>query len=825
MKEKYTWITVFNKIAFKLMEFKNNRTKMLDIMYEILEEIDQFNEQDETNCNLDKYNGVRCKYDDFDPFSFMNRLAIYSTENKKKFIKSFEEKTGMNIDVPNDFDGIPSVSPRKSCMIAFKDDREENDIPDFWRLFEIALKYPFDSSLKDDFIHYYDICVGKPYCNYDVSSCLYRLNGSYYFSFDSTNRNFLRKEFNIDIKNCPTGSEYLELLNKIKYKIINSSKFDSIADFSHKAWLSTQNKEIFKKKIWLYSPGENAAYWNDCISQNKIVIGWDLLGDLSSNHDPDFIMSQLKELYGGDNPIMSKCAIDDFTNNMRVGDIVIAKKGQRKLLGYGEITSDYYFDNERARFKHCRNIDWKKIGEWENTSGTKNAIKTLTEISQYPGYPEKLLSIINGDNMNEDTNYYWLNANPKFWSFSNINIGETIEFTSINSNGNKRSVYRNFQSIKKGDRAIAYESTPVKKIVGICEVVEGLNSDGNVIFKKIDEFDNPKPYSEIKDLPELQNMEYLRIHQGSLFKLTKEEYDFISDMMAEDNPIVINQYDEYTSKDFLDEVYISTDNYEEIVNLLNKKLNIILQGPPGIGKTFMAERLVYSIMGEKNTDRVKFIQFHQSYSYEDFIEGIRINGEGKFDLVPGIFYNFCQKARKDPENNYYLIIDEINRGNLSKIFGELLMLIENDKRGKKLTLAYSKEEFYVPKNLYIIGMMNTADRSLAILDYALRRRFSFVDILPAFDNELFKNYQIEVNNTYLNKTIENIKELNKEISDDPSLGKGFMIGHSYFCGLNEKCKDYEVKSIIKYDILPMLKEYWFDDESKFEKWSNKLLGE
>ena len=236
----------------------------------------------------------------------------------------------------------------------------------------------------------------------------------------------------------------------------------------------------------------------------------------------------------------------------------------------------------------------------------------------------------------------------------------------------------------------------------------------------------------------------------------------------------------------------------------------------------MAKRLAYSIMGEKNINRIKLIQFHQSYSYEDFIEGIKPNDKGDFGLEQGIFYNFCKEAESNPNKPYYLIIDEINRGNLSKIFGELLMLIENDKRGEKLTLAYSKIPFSVPENLYIIGMMNTADRSLAIMDYALRRRFSFVDIKPAFDNEKFIEYRESLNSSYFDKVINIIKDLNKDISKDPSLGDGFMIGHSYFSNL-EKADEKEIKSIINYDIIPMLKEYWFDDETKLNEWKNKLL--
>ena len=169
---------------------------------------------------------------------------------------------------------------------------------------------------------------------------------------------------------------------------------------------------------------------------------------------------------------------------------------------------------------------------------------------------------------------------------------------------------------------------------------------------------------------------------------------------------------------------MNEQDYKTLVNVLKMKKNIILQGAPGVGKTFTAKRLAYSIIGAKNPDRVQMLQFHQSYSYEDFIEGYRPTENG-FTIKKGSFYKFCKLAEDDDENDYFFIIDEINRGNLSKIFGELFMLIEKDKRGIELQLLYSDENFSVPANVYIIGMMNTADRSLAMLDYALRRRFSF----------------------------------------------------------------------------------------------------
>ena len=252
------------------------------------------------------------------------------------------------------------------------------------------------------------------------------------------------------------------------------------------------------------------------------------------------------------------------------------------------------------------------------------------------------------------------------------------------------------------------------------------------------------------------------------------------------------------------------------------KKNVILQGAPGVGKTFAAKRLAYSMMGQKDQDRVMLVQFHQSYTYEDFIEGFRPTSAGSgFEIKKGSFYNFCKKAGEDLENEYFFIIDEINRGNLSKIFGELFMLIENDKRGNSLQLLYSDEKFNVPSNVYIIGMMNTADRSLAMIDYALRRRFSFYTMDTAFEKESFKRQIKLINNTKIHALINTLTQLNKAIENDANLGKGFKIGHSYFCVKN--ASDNDLRAIVKYEIIPLLEEYWYDEPSNVEKWSNELL--
>ena len=422
----------------------------------------------------------------------------------------------------------------------------------------------------------------------------------------------------------------------------------------------------------------------------------------------------------------------------------------------------------------------------------------------------------------EDHGYWWLNANPRIWSFSDIAVGEVQSYTLYNENGNKRRIFQNFLDAKVGDMIIGYESNPVKQIVAIGRISAEQNGE-KLFFEKIEGLTSPIDYTTLKECPELERMEYFQNPQGSLFKLTRGEYDFILDMIREENPITAEaSIDAYTKSDFLDEVYMSEKRYENLVAVLRNKKNIILQGAPGVGKTFAARRLAWSMMEEKDDSRIEFVQFHQNYSYEDFVMGYK-PVEDSFELKYGIFYRFCQKAANQPDKEFFFIIDEINRGNMSKIFGELLMLIERDYRGIKATLAYNGLPFSVPKNLYIIGMMNTADRSLAMIDYALRRRFSFFEIEPGFDSEGFIHYQNGLSNETLNELVSKVKELNREIAADKSLGKGFCIGHSYFCG-KDVCTDEWLHSIVDYDILPMLSEYWFDDTSKLRRWENILQG-
>lgn len=430
----------------------------------------------------------------------------------------------------------------------------------------------------------------------------------------------------------------------------------------------------------------------------------------------------------------------------------------------------------------------------------------------------------------QDVNYWWLNANPKEWSFTQTAVGDEVYYT-LSHNGVRRKIYPNFLNAKVGDIVIGYETSPMRKIVALCTVSRA-NDGEKIYFRKECQFDNPIPFDDVKNEPVLQQMEFLAQQRGTFYRLTSNEFQTIISMLRSNGnlfeiPSQEMSYTTYTKEDFLKEVYMLPDEYDDIIAVLKDKKNIILQGAPGVGKTFAAQKLAYALMGVHDDSRVKIVQFHQNYTYEDFVIGYKPDSDG-FKLKEGIFYKICNDAQLHPDKDYILIIDEINRGNLSKIFGELLMLIENNYRSgmcEGVCMAYSgiDNRFVVPCNLYIIGLMNTSDRSLQIMDYALRRRFGFVNMRPGYDTAGFVAYQQGLKNEKFDKLVQTVKDLNAEISADDELGPGFCIGHSYLCGMTaQQCTDARLRRIIKYDLIPTIEEYWrLNDESR-EKWVETL---
>ena len=711
-KNEFEWIAFHQEFASKLLNYKAHRTELVEKVKAIYANTGMNMPTLERNNNLI----------DIDPFTVFGLFNKKLTDNNRmKILTAIAELFDVKAPVPTSFDSLPVLNPQNATFYYFVDERGEEDIDDLWDLFDSALSYAKEPTEEHREIisHYFDVAINKKgNGNSKITMALYWISPDSFLNLDSRNEWYIYKseKIPVDVVNeLPaiepkiSASKYFQIVEVLR-RYLQSSK-STLKDFkelSFAAWKyseqvnqehrtikvamdenSTLADNVDGVRYWVYAPGEGSSKWDEFYNAGMMAIGWGEIGDLRAFNTKDAMKKKLKETF---DPTLSYKNVGhatwQFVNEMKVGDVVFAKKGSHQLVGRGIVTSEYEFDGDHSdEYKNIRQVNWTHCGEWEHPG--KAAIKTLTDVTPYTDYVEQL----------------------------------------------------------------------------------------NALFE---------------------------------------------DESEEDVEEVELSYPIYTKGNFLSEVYMSEEEYRKLVGVLRIKKNIILQGAPGVGKTFVAKRLAFSMMGVKDVDRVMMVQFHQSYSYEDFIMGFRPSTEG-FELKRGAFYNFCKKAEIDEDNDYFFIIDEINRGNLSKIFGELFMLIENDKRGVSLQLLYSDEKFSVPKNIYIIGMMNTADRSLAMLDYALRRRFAFFELKPGFTTEGFRAYRMYLENEKFDKLTACVERLNNEISNDESLGEGFCIGHSYFCNLApETIDDQVLYGIVEYELIPLLKEYWFDEPVKVKDWSSNL---
>jgi 5-methylcytosine-specific restriction protein B len=641
------------------------------------------------------------------------------------------------------------------------------------------------------------------------------------------------------LRNVSSYSDIITTLKELKDEIVQ---------------LNSEPRSYYK-----YSPGAQAVDWNRFRDDEIIGIGYkDLeLGDITDVGS----RQQLNKIAGLDE--------DDKTNKTwnawlfktaNIGDVVFANQGVNKVLGIGIITGEYEY-HEDDKYPHQRKVNWLTTKVYEYKSETyqnytnlfrpdtfsptktwqfifSEYVRLYPELSEVFDEHDLDYSTVDATTQDIDseideqgeTNYWWLNANPSIWSLSDQKVGDRQTYTARNEKGNKRRIYKYFESVQPGDLIIGYESSPSKQIRAIMQITKELHQsedEGEVIeFEVIEKLEVPVSWNELKSDPSLKDCEVFINNQGSLFSLTEEEYDIIRATIDQKNISEERKLESSTRKPYdfdedPDKPFMSRSKFDEITSILQRKKNIILQGPPGVGKTFIARKLAYQIMGYENDSQIEVVQFHQSYSYEDFIQGLRISENGGTNLRNGIFYEFCQKAHTHKDRDFFLVIDEINRGNLSKIFGELLMLIEADKRDPKFAtkLTYAEDEedtFYVPPNLHLIGTMNTADRSLSIIDYALRRRFAFISLEPKFEDKFFAFLDSQGISQSLRKHIQSsVKKVNKVIKQD--LNEGFRIGHSYFCTFeNNQSEDEWYQETIEYEIKPLLEEIWFDNSDQVE---------
>ena len=642
---------------------------------------------------------------------------------------------------------------------------------------------------------------------------------------DSINRGFIVDPDNMPVdfvnsvkkklNKVPYASEYLAIKDACLHALKDSDyEYKNFPELSYRAWIVS--KQVNQEKAEVKGKKSSKAAF----------LRW---------FAP--LIQALRDLGGSGTPAEARAKI--IENEQLSEDEINQTRGKNYVNK---------FENEvafaRNYLVNAGYIDKSVYGIWTLTEAGKSVDMTSemasdifkNVLSSSPSKKEKNIDALADEDVH--TVRYWLYAPGEgscMWNeFYTLGImaigwGEIGDLSTFDSKDamkiKMREVIDESLSYKNAAHA-TWQFANEMKIGDIVFVKKGMHQIiGRGVVMSDYEYDNTRDdeYKNIRQVDWTHNGEWP--HPGQAVMKTLTDITSYTDYVEKLNSLfedVEKTYPPYTKEDFLSEVFMPEEEYDKLSGILRIKKNIILQGAPGVGKTFVAKRIAFSMMGVKDVERVMMVQFHQSYSYEDFIMGFRPSTDG-FELKRGAFYNFCKKAEIDGDNDYFFIIDEINRGNLSKIFGELFMLIENDKRGVSLQLLYSDEKFSVPKNIYIIGMMNTADRSLAMLDYALRRRFAFFEIKPGFTTDGFREYRMSLKNEKFDKLIACVESLNNVISNDESLGDGFCIGHSYFCNLlPDTIDDLVLSGIVEYELIPLLKEYWFDEPIKVKDWSINL---
>ncbi len=821
--KQYDWVGFYKEFSHLLLAYKSNRQELVDKVKSI------YNDTGINLPKLEKDNQI-VDIDPFTVFGLFNKSSMKET-NRVKIISAVGEKFGVRTAIPTSFDSVPVLNNQNATFYYFVDERAEHDIDELWDLFEASLKYAYNPSAenRDVLSKYFDLAINKKgNGNSKITMGLYWIAPNSFLNLDQRNTWYIYESGKI-------SAAVVSSLPAIETKISSKKYFDIVEKL--RSYLSSSESSLkdFKElsfEAWRYSEKVNQEKKTE---KNAVFSKWfkpviQALRDLGGSATPQDTRNKIIE-----NEHLTKEEINETRGKSILNKYENEVAFARNYLVYGG-----YVDNSTYGI-------WKLTDEGWKVDMTASLASEVFKKGVKATRDDKGAGLADED---VDTVHYWIyspgDGAVKWEDFYRQNImgigwSEIGDLTQYASKDDMKAAmkakidpsrpYKNaalatwqfIHDLKLGD--IVFVKKGMHQLVGRGVVTSDyfFDSSADVEYanrRKMNWTDNC--FSQPKDHPGQAVMKTLTDITSFTDYVEKLCALFDKNIDTDDDEAPEVTYPLFDTGNFLDEVYMDVDSYNTLVGLVRTKKNVILQGAPGVGKTYAAKRLAYSMMGVKDQERVMMVQFHQSYSYEDFIEGFRPSTGGYgFEIKKGSFYNFCKKAADDLEHEYFFIIDEINRGNLSKIFGELFMLIESDKRGNALQLLYSDEKFSVPRNVYIIGMMNTADRSLAMLDYALRRRFAFYEIQPAFKSDGFRKYRMGLKNDKFDNLINCVENLNGVITADESLGEGFCIGHSYFCELDETTHSV-LSNIVEYELIPLLKEYWFDEPQKIKDWTNYL---
>lgn len=415
------------------------------------------------------------------------------------------------------------------------------------------------------------------------------------------------------------------------------------------------------REYWLIAPGQGAKFWAEWQAEGVIDIGWEDIGSLEAYETKNDLVTAIARLYPDEGAKRVAMMLWTFGNVMKPGDIVFVKRGRLNIIGWGVVKSDYRFSPARSPHPHLRSVDWQSKTEVPLPEDMFLAMQPLTSMSEKTEFLEVMANLygeipgIEGAGTATEAEgvrqYWWLNANPSRWDPSQMPVGYEEFYSPFNENGAMRRLPQAFQNAMTGDSILIYITSPNRYLWGRATVTASLHDTNNreLRFRLESPFTDRVSLEAMKVEPSLAHCIPLIQPQGSLFPLTSTEFETLNRMAHADNADSTDKASTYTRADAKFGLFMTEEKLDRILGLLRRKRNIILQGAPGTGKTFVARRIAYLLMEQVDSSRAPMVQFHQSTTYEDFIQGYRPDGKGSFILKNGTFHDFCRRALLAPD--------------------------------------------------------------------------------------------------------------------------------------------------------------------------------
>lgn len=757
---RFSWLRTQKELVQKLSKMRDRQTELIDVLLRV--GINGLH--DETKP------GKRKQLDVMDPYTFF--CYIYKHRGSKKVEVLQKVAKEMNVFIPDDDSGIPAVNALSTCMFPYEYQRNDNEINRLWDFFEHLLQ---DQVTDAEFISILEI-RGISFAK--ITEGMFNIFPEKYLPINGPTKAYLKGVLNIDSR-FNNYTEYLDILHKVQ-----SKKDLPFYELSYESWKwnseqdgdTMNNTEDKKVNYWLYAPGGQADHWDEFRDLGIMGLGWEELGDLSKYKSKDAIEAALRKKHTEkENQQTAALNVFQFKEEMSTGDIIFVKKGRGELLGYGIVISNYFYDAARPDFNSCRKVDWKLVGNWKTDHVL--TLKSLTNITnnkkgkpKFSSYPERLFALMK------------------------VKPGNAIA-TPVHSN-----VTYPLNTIFYGPPGTGKTYHSIKRAA---EIIEN---------RKIDDYDEALQiftkhlHDRIEFITFHQNYSYEDFVQGlrptaeNEGQLNFEQKDGIFKLLAEKAYDNLRDSESVYSKLPFDIVF--SDFIQPLIDGTTEEIEVKMK-KVSYSITHISKNSIYFRKASGGTAHTMSIStLRKMYEQETLgvIKGLPIYYAPLLDQLLEKGKENVHNIEKVGKQNYVLIIDEINRANISRVFGELITLIEPDKRSHgaiplKATLP-SGDDFIVPSNLYIIGTMNTADKSIALLDIALRRRFEFEAMYPLY----------EINGEEV-PDADVLQKLNALIIERK--GYDFQIGHSYFM-------DDSLDLIQKMNrkVIPLLLEYFMNDEKE-----------